>query len=211
METIIDQIVSVSNWHIAIFTLVFIMKLVEYSMRPIVNKEKEKREKILKEVEMLKEKYKGAKVSSMDLFTFQTIIKQEESAQFKEEAEHVVKKYKGKPLLIVLPILINIFFFFVFLSYLREVNELGYHPVVPVVTTIITFIAYMTRKQIVFSIITGCLSYWFYTKLNGAMNVFFLMYALFTLVDKIVEKTKRKRKKNEENDDVSEEEEIEKK
>lgn len=210
MQSIIEFIQVHTNWYVVIALFAIIIKAVTYIFKPIQNKELKKRKLIIKEIELLKEKYKGGESKQafgfMDLFTFQHAIKEEQIPEFKKESNEIVQKHKGKPILIVLPFLINVFFFVIFISYLKGINEIDNHFILPIVTTILTFFSFMTRKQVLFPFLIACLSYWFYARFSGAINLFILMNVSISLIEKTIKMLREKKKEKEikNTDDIKE-------
>lgn len=186
----------INDWYLYIFLAALFIKLVVMMLHPLRDKELQKRKKIVQEVDQLKERYTNGKNDVLTLFNFQSIVPKEDIPAFKEESNAIVKKHKGRPILIILPLFIQAVLFLVGLAYLRTNDAIAYHILLPIIATILSFFLVVTKKTLLFSVLMTCLVGYLYTKMNGSVVLFIIFFSLFSIIEKQVEKAKKKKNEN---------------
>lgn len=115
-------------------------------------------------------------------FSMRQEIENEKLDEINEKARKIIKDKKAKPYLIILLFIFKLLTFFIFLLYLNEIDTVSYSVIVPVCNVIISFLTYVTRKKTWIFILILPVSFYVYTNMSGALNLFFMYYFLYKLV-----------------------------
>lgn len=202
IETFASKAEQYFNGYAVVLLLALFLQLLFYLTERIQKPQFEKRKLILKDIDEMKQLYRNPDFQAkektfltdmLELIRFQTLFDDEQKKSIKTKSSEIVKKHKGNPWLIVIPFIVQVVFFVTIVSCVREMHSIDHPNLLPIVATILTFFSAVTRKMIVFYVITAGLSFWIYTHLNGALLVLFVYLAAFKLIKRMIISIKTKK------------------
>jgi len=202
-ETLASKLELYVNGYAVVFIFALFLQLLFYLTDRIQKPQLEKRKLILEEIDEMKDSYRNPDFKAkektfltdiLEIMRFQTLFDDEQKKTIKIKSNEIVQKHKGNPWLIALPFIVQILFFVTIISCVREMQSIDHPNFLPIVATILTFFSVVTRKWILFYVISAGLSFWIYTHLNGALLILFMFLACFKLIKRMIKTIKEKKK-----------------
>lgn len=200
MKFIIENLVTLTSWlenymswYVIIIFFLCAHQAVDWLTHLLVKKEAAKRQRILYELDEVKDFLQGDSASPgtvrahkgiMDrlaqLARLQQGLTPEQMADLNEKGTRIIKEHKAKPYLFFSGFVAKSLIFLFVLYYFSVLDVLTFHPLFPISAVILTFITNVSKKNLVFYAILCGLLLWVYFQFNGMMVVFIFYLAVVT-------------------------------